>query len=322
MILYPISIKDISTFRSELMGWSILWIMMLHFTFNQIKPLGFIAQYGFAGVDIFLFVSGFGLFYSLNKDHNLVSFYRKRLLRIFPTYYIIGGITNLLLTHDDIMTFIFRYSTIGFWIGREYADWFIPSIILLYFLAPFIKKLIDKKRYILISIMIVCIYIISFYYADKEHIIDRSHFFLLYRIPEFVFGMICACWLKNKKPSVFFLYFMLLGIPFFIYFFPLHHQFYNFKYYSLAFLLPFFVTIFIILSKYTKCISPLLMKMGVASLEIYLIQGIFFVLVINGKTSIYPEWHDTLSFLMIITSIIFGIIVHWLIEKCVFILKI
>ena len=82
MILYPISIKDISTFRSELMGWSILWIMMLHFTFNQIKPLGFIAQYGFAGVDIFLFVSGFGLFYSLNKDHNLVSFYRKRLLRI------------------------------------------------------------------------------------------------------------------------------------------------------------------------------------------------------------------------------------------------
>ena len=41
-------IKDISTYRSELMGCAIVWIMMLHFTFTQIKPLGFVAQYGFA----------------------------------------------------------------------------------------------------------------------------------------------------------------------------------------------------------------------------------------------------------------------------------
>ena len=79
-----INFKDISRYRSELMGWSILWIMMLHFTFNQIKPLGFIAQYGFAGVDIFIFVSGFGLFFSLDKNDDLITFYRKRLLRIFP----------------------------------------------------------------------------------------------------------------------------------------------------------------------------------------------------------------------------------------------
>ena len=34
-------LKDISTYRAELMGWAIVWIMMLHFTFTQIKPLGF-----------------------------------------------------------------------------------------------------------------------------------------------------------------------------------------------------------------------------------------------------------------------------------------
>ena len=79
-------IKDISTFRSELMGWAIVWIMMLHFTFTQIKPLGFIAQYGFAGVEIFMLVSGLGLFFSLDKDINIGHFYRRRLLRIFPTY--------------------------------------------------------------------------------------------------------------------------------------------------------------------------------------------------------------------------------------------
>lgn len=307
--------KDISAYRSELMGWSILWIMMLHFTFNQIKPLGFIAQYGFAGVDIFIFVSGFGLFFSLDKNDDLITFYRKRLLRIFPTYYIIGFITNLLLTHDDILTFIFRYSTIGFWIGKDYADWFIPSIILLYLFAPYIKKFIDKNCFLFLGTLAFFIYIIAYYFADKEQILDRSHFFLLYRLPAFLFGMICAYWLKNNISNNYFLFLLLLGLPFFIYLYPLHHQIYNFKYYSLAFLLPLFVTIFIVLSKYIKWISPLLKKMGIASLEIYLVQGMFFSLVINGATSIYPEWHDTLSILMIIASTLLGIITHWLIDK-------
>ena len=310
-----INLKDISTYRSELMGWSILWIMMLHFTFNQIKPLGFIAQYGYAGVDIFMFVSGLGLFYSLEKDDNLLNFYRKRLLRIFPTYYILGLITNLLLTHDDIVTFLFRYSTIGFWIGKEYAEWFIPSIILLYILAPFIKKIIDKGWFVFISILIVSIFIFAFYFTDKEYIIDRSHFFFLYRIPAFILGMICAYWLKNNTYNKYFLYILIGGIPFFIYFFPFHHQIYNYKYYSLAFLLPFFVAVFILISKHAKWISPILKRMGNASLEIYLIQGMFFQLVITGKTSLYPEWHDTLSILMIIASTILGITTHWVIEK-------
>lgn len=310
-----INYQDLSIYRSELMGWSILWIMMLHFTFNQIKPLGFIAQYGYAGVDIFLFVSGFGLFYSLDKDDNLVRFYRKRLLRIFPTYYIIGFITNLLLTHDDILTFLFRYSTIGFWIGKEYAEWFIPSIILLYFLAPFIKIAIEKKWFINICVIILCLYISAYYFTDKENILDRSHFFILYRIPAFIFGMICAYWLKNKMSNLYFLYILIMGIPFFVYFYPYHHQIYNFKYYSSGFLLPLFLTFFILLSKYTKWMSLVARKIGLASLEIYLIQGVFFSLVLDGATSGYPEWHDLLSILMIIISTSFGIAIHWLIEK-------
>lgn len=297
------------------MGWSILWIMMLHFTFNQIKPIGFIAQYGYAGVDIFLFVSGFGLFFSLDKDDNLIYFYGKRLLRIFPTYYIIGFITNLLLTHDDILSFLFRYSTIGFWIGKEYAEWFIPSITLLYFLAPFIKRIIDKKWFVFICIIVVYLFLTAYYLTDKEHILDRSHFFLLYRIPAFVFGMVCAYWLKNNISNKYYLYILLLSLPFFVYFYPFHHQIYNFKYYSIAFLLPFFVTIFILISKYVKWISPVLKKIGSASLEIYLIQGMFFTLIINGATLEYPEWHDILSILMIIASSFLGIATHWLINK-------
>lgn len=315
MNFFSFNFKDISHYRSELMGWSILWIMMLHFTFNQIKPLGFIAQYGYVGVDIFLFVSGFGLFFSLEKTDNLVFFYQKRFLRIFPTYYFIGFFTNVLLTHDNILTFLFRYSTIGFWIGRDYAEWFIPTIIILYIMVPLLKKLIDKKWFVIISILIICIYITSFYFTDKEHILDRAHFFSLYRIPAFIFGMIFAYWTKNNMPIKYFYYLLIVGIPFFIYLFPFHHHIYNYKYFSLAFLLPLFVYILTLLSKILRHFSPFLKEIGNASLEIYLIQDIFFSFVLNGTIANYSEWHDILSVLMIIASTFLGIAIHWLIDK-------
>lgn len=134
------SLKDVSTYRSELMGWSIVWIMMLHFGFYTLKPLGFVAQYGYAGVDIFLFVSGFGLFYSLDKKPLLLSFYRKRLIRIFPAYYLVGAFASIIVFHDTILQYLFRYSTIGFWTGGAYFEWYVPSLLLLYLLAPFLKQ--------------------------------------------------------------------------------------------------------------------------------------------------------------------------------------
>ena len=66
--MIKIHLSGISIYRSELMGWAILWIMMIHFTFTQIKPLGFISQYVFARVDIFMLVFGFGLYFSIDKD--------------------------------------------------------------------------------------------------------------------------------------------------------------------------------------------------------------------------------------------------------------
>ena len=55
--------------------------------------------------------------------------------------------------------------------------------------------------------------------------------------------------------------------------------------------------------------------MGQASLEIYLIQGIFFTLVLHGKTEPFAQWHDLLTIGMIIASTTLGIAAHWLIDK-------
>ena len=309
-------IKDISTFRSELMGWAIVWIMMLHFTFTQIKPLGFIAQYGFAGVEIFMLVSGLGLFFSLDKDSNIGHFYRRRLLRIFPTYYILGIVASIILFHDNIFNYVYRYSTIGFWTGGPYWEWYVPSIVALYLIAPLLKKMIDKRLMALMICLSILIFVVSYYVVSKEIISAKDpHFFLLYRIPTFMLGMICAYWIMQNTSAKYFYIILLMGIPSFVLLFPHHHEIYNYKYFSLVFLLPIFLLCFIAISKYLSFLNPILAAIGKASLETYLIQAIFFHAIGTEQLVISPVWHDTITIILIIVSSMLGIITHWLINK-------
>lgn len=312
---YIINIKDISTYRSQLMGWAILWIMMLHFTFNQIKPLGFIAQYGFAGVEIFIFVSGFGLFFTLDKNNSTIHFYSKRLLRIYPTYYILGILASLILFHDSILDYLFRYTTIGFWTNSIFWEWYIPSLIALYIIAPLLKYAINKGWFFLLGLITMFCLVLSYLLIDKENILNREHFFLLYRIPAFIFGMICAYWMKKDMSGKYFIYILLAGVPFFVLLFPLHHQIYNYKYFSLIFLLPTFLLFFLTISKYLKIFNTIMSLIGNASLEIYLIQCIVFSSILRGLLTISAAWHDLATIALIILCTLWGIIFHWVIDK-------
>ena len=310
------ALKDISRYRSQLMGQAIVWIMMLHFTFTQIKPLGFIAQYGFAGVDIFMMMSGFGLYFSLIKENRILHFYKKRLLRIFPAYYLLGTFSSIFLFHDDFITYLYRYSTLGFWIDGVFAEWYIPSIVILYIFAPLIKKTIDNKPIALTFSICITLFFIAYCVVLFELLpVYDPHFFFLYRIPEFIFGMICAFWIKNKKSSRYFIYILIAGIPIFALLFPNHHEIYNYKYLALAFLLPTFTIILLYMSKIIHWLSPIFDKMGKASLEIYMIQGFFSTAIFWGKLTFPDYWHDLFTILFIILSSILGIITHWIIDK-------
>ena len=309
-------LSDISKYRSELMGWAILWIMMLHFTFTQIKPLGFMAQYGFAGVDIFMMLSGLGLFFSLEKNNDIGLYYRRRFLRIFPTYFILGVFASIFLFKDTVLSYLFRYSTIGFWINGPYWEWYVPSIVSLYITAPFLKKMIDRGYLLLIVFFSVLVVVISYFVVVNELVGAKDpHFFLLYRIPAFILGMICAYWIKNSISVKFFYLILLIGIPCFIFLFPHHHEIYNFKYLSLLFLLPMFTICFLTLSKYVTVLNPVIAIIGKASLEIYLVQSIFFIAIITDKLMIPSNWHDTITFALIISSSVMGILAHQIIEK-------
>ena len=156
-------LQHISYFRSELMGFAILWIMAFHFDFMQIPILPNITQYGYAGVEIFMFVSGFGIFYSLSeKGNNLFNFYKKRIMRIFPAYYLIGILDSIFVFHDNLFTYLFRFSTIGYWFGTTFDEWYIPSLIILYIFSPLIIRLLKPNKIAFVWITITIFIFLSF----------------------------------------------------------------------------------------------------------------------------------------------------------------
>lgn len=317
-MIRPFILKDISSYRSEVMGIAMIWIMMIHFDFTQLTPLGFISQFGFLGPDLFLFVSGFGLFFSLDKNNNLYEYFKKRIIRVFPTYYILGIIPSVVFYKDTLFDYLYRYTTIGFWNNDLYGDWYIPSAIMLYLWAPFIKKLFDKKLFLILYLLSIITIFLSFYLVDKDSIIDRPHFSFLHRIPSFLFGMTCAYWLKTGTVLKYYYIIVLLGLPLCAYLYPHHHQIYNYKNFSLTFLLPLVIVIFCLFLKRCiriKILNVILSKIGEASLEIYLIQGIFFHAILTKMICVPPIWHDTLTISLIIISSIMGILFHWLVNK-------
>ena len=138
-----------------------------------------------------MLVSGLGIYFSLEKSKSVLQFYKKRIIRIFPIYYFIGFFDSCFVFHDDMLEYLIRYSTIGFWTGGLYADWYIPSLILLYILSPIIKKLIESKRFYVLGSLLLLFILFSFLMADNDSAIDRAHFFLLYRIVKSVGFTLC-----------------------------------------------------------------------------------------------------------------------------------
>lgn len=93
-------VQQISDNRSYLMGIAMVSIMLFHqdwiYGWNPI--FAFFHFYGNWGVDVFLFVSGFGLYYSLKNDHRVIPFYKRRIIRILPLC-ILCGLFRYIVDH-------------------------------------------------------------------------------------------------------------------------------------------------------------------------------------------------------------------------------
>lgn len=230
---------------------------------------------GLWGVDLFLFLSGFGCAYALKK-YNTDRFFIKRFNRLIPTCIFIGLIVFLL---DNIfhIEYLQEYPLIRL---LSLHRWYIQVAILCYLLSPiFYKLLIQYGAKSLIVCLLFVVLSFAFPQTNKVQLGFIRFDLLIPRIPAFIIGMYVAIYdLKmDKKKFIISSLFLIAATTFRLYIgVPICYWAY-----FLSVALPLICLILAKFSellrrnKFTKTIS-LIEFMGLYSLEIYLIHEYLF----------------------------------------------
>lgn len=205
----------LSDYRTELMGIAALMVILCHslmppsIDYHSSFLKWFLIQ-GNRGVDIFFFVSGFGLFISLDKhfrkEHKtgfykkLGNWYKRRFSRILPAYLILGslffifeGIHNNIL---DLPYIIGNLSTIQYWSTGK-GIWYIAALLPLYLIAPFYFLLLKKtnKRLISTIAVILCL-LLGVYFANWD---GYKTFKVIEKFVSFIIGFYAADLIESHK---------------------------------------------------------------------------------------------------------------------------
>lgn len=164
--------NSLTEYRNELFGIATLMIVLCHSVSIVPFPesLGHLISYGTMGVNIFLFLSGIGLYYSLKNNGDYLEFYKKRFVRVLVPYLFIGGlwygIRYLICEEGNIAQFLYELSTLSFW--REHKGaWFVAAIVPIYIIYPLLFRWLEKgKRALKTGLLIAFILLIAFYLSN------------------------------------------------------------------------------------------------------------------------------------------------------------
>ena len=169
-----IDFKDFSNYRSVLMGVAVILIMASH-------TLGGYGAFGIIGVEWFLLLSAVGQFYSLKRNSDTFSFYKRRILRILPAYLIVSIPYFLIKYPFSFRDFVIRLFGLNFPLWGEMAFWFVSLILICYLITPFYYRIILKYRYsfIIPFILVVITFLLSYHLPRTEILVTRIPCYLL-----------------------------------------------------------------------------------------------------------------------------------------------
>ena len=193
-----------SKYRTQIMGFSTIMIILCHIRGIDYSSFPFLEKlvwFGNYGVELFLFVSGIGMYFSLTKTNtNLGQWYKRRYIRITVPFILIAisiyplrVILNIPVSFSDFFLYI---TTLEFWIHHRGA-WYVAMLFPLYFLTPYIVKTINTYKTKVLTISILMILLFGFSYIPSENEIIRNIQFVTIRVPIFILGIGIAPYVKN-----------------------------------------------------------------------------------------------------------------------------
>lgn len=175
------------------MGIAIILVIAYHCVLRIPMPITPL-HYGFIGVDIFMFLSGYGLCYAYEK-WDIKTFYTRRLQRVYPLFlflaivkygfkYFFDAVTNI---KWGIVQFLSTISTYSYYRPDTgiFVDWYVSSIILLYLLFPVLYGFISKTKIIGVSVILLLSAIFTLLFD-----FNWSYECFIGRIPIFCLGIL------------------------------------------------------------------------------------------------------------------------------------
>ena len=194
----------ISAHRSALMGFAALWIILYHVwerLFKRVPVIGaierFIVHFGYFGVEIFLFLSGMGLVFSIGR-RSLSSFYWSRYSRLALPYASIA-IVRALVEHWTPMQALKLLTGYAFLFEYAYSFlWYVQAIAVYYLLFPlYYAGLRRSRRPVAFTVVALCVWEVLTVLANLRFLDDLL--VLTDRIPVFLLGLLLGELAKRKR---------------------------------------------------------------------------------------------------------------------------
>lgn len=190
-------LSKIKNTRQALFGFSALWIALFH-TYDLrfgIKPLDVFMNTGDIGVEIFLFLSGVGLFQSMQHCNSLKEFYSRRFRRITPAIVITAFIKHVLLSTDTMLKkminmTVFLYFRVG---------WFFQLLVFIYVAFPLIYQIVIRYREKAVLLLTAGDVLVCFLLAKVLPGLYRYSALLATRIPIFLIGTLFGVYISETR---------------------------------------------------------------------------------------------------------------------------
>lgn len=272
------------------MGLATILIIFFHSSVevSSIAILDFLKQICDIGVDIFLLLSGYGMYHSLSKNRPIKQFYKARFYRIVPEFLSVAlvwyAIINFVTNDFGVISYLKDITTLSFWLDRTLSSWFIAAILVFYIFSPIIFKIINKNAYYGFFISLISVVIGVLIFHIQYNLIYLA--LTLYRLPIFLIGFI---WAKTEKSFISTrktrkIIFIVLSVISFIllWIILINHSIpYFFKY---LFYIPITILVCSIPIKLPNKINYIISIIGKISLETYLLfEKILYCLTIIGS---------------------------------------
>lgn len=197
--------RTLSKFRSELMGLACLWVMLHHNYFDwpqALEPLKRFSLYGNLGVDIFLLLSGVGLYFAWQKKPKLGDFYVRRFIRLLIPYLLIA--LPYWIWRDLWLgtgNFLLDLTQLSLPLRGTITTWYVPAMAAMYLCYPMIARFLfsgDRwTRAIVLcgAVMVLCLH----GYYEKVGIY-RNCEIALTRFPIFILGCALGKSVRDDAP--------------------------------------------------------------------------------------------------------------------------